>query len=494
MTSDIRLLYPDFQFNGTTTVNQSTASGRGVENLCTGPRNKTFALGTRGNSDLWVNIDLGSGNDATPDALFVGNAKLLMKDRLVSSSSYGVNTILVRKCTQSAFTPSSISNLKFWFDGSVGVTKNTSDQVTSWDNIGSSEDATNSAANAPVWNSRGSSTNQNPVLDFNGSSQWLAHTTSTGMQLKSALTVFLVVQYDAVATDRRIIQDYSAEENIPFWVDGGNVLSRISTGGSGSAAAGTLGSTYVYSLVFDGSQPDNATRLKRWRDGVQETLSFTGTIGASTANTAGIRLGRSNSANYFDGRMGEVIIYDAALSTTNRQNVEAYLTAKWQTAQVGGTTNFQAQTLYGPRSEDWLLALSTTSSRHWWVQMGCSLNTSIKDLSIYQHSKLFLGRYFDFGRDPSWGRKAVRTVLHNGNREPRYSFDFEWRGITNTNIQSFVSKIGKWIDTNPVVITTSSYHAVMADMRMILCKITDFTITPQTHDDNDISISFEELI
>jgi prepilin-type N-terminal cleavage/methylation domain-containing protein len=41
------------------------------------------------------------------------------------------------------------------------------------------------------------------------------------------------------------------------------------------------------------------------------------------------RIGRSNSGDYFDGNIGEIIIYDRALSDKERADVELYLSKKW---------------------------------------------------------------------------------------------------------------------------------------------------------------------
>ncbi len=66
-------------------------------------------------------------------------------------------------------------------------------------------------------------------------------------------------------------------------------------------------------------------------NGTQTFTTATNTVGWSTA--ANSRVGKSLGApiGFLDGWIGEILVYDSVLSTTNRQLVEAYLKAKWGT-------------------------------------------------------------------------------------------------------------------------------------------------------------------
>src|SRR5437867_1431153 len=69
-------------------------------------------------------------------------------------------------------------------------------------------------------------------------------------------------------------------------------------------------------MVFDGSQSTNATRLKFYFNNVAQTLTFTGTIPATTPNTAyTVRLaGTAAATDFIDGILDEVRISDIARS------------------------------------------------------------------------------------------------------------------------------------------------------------------------------------
>ncbi len=82
----------------------------------------------------------------------------------------------------------------------------------------------------------------------------------------------------------------------------------------------TIGQVEIFQYEFDGT-----TLGARLTGGTAATVAATQT---DAFDTVGLTLGRQNNL-YFDGRMMEVLIYDSALSTTNRQNVEGYLAWKW---------------------------------------------------------------------------------------------------------------------------------------------------------------------
>ncbi len=69
-------------------------------------------------------------------------------------------------------------------------------------------------------------------------------------------------------------------------------------------------------VVFDGSQPDNSTRLKVYINGVQEILQFVDTIPATLlASTANARIGSSSDgARNINASMDDVRIYNRALT------------------------------------------------------------------------------------------------------------------------------------------------------------------------------------
>jgi hypothetical protein len=85
--------------------------------------------------------------------------------------------------------------------------------------------------------------------------------------------------------------------------------------------------------VYDGTQADNASRLKLYFNGVQQSLSFSNNIPATAVGHANnkLRIGcRLTSPSLFwPGYVAEVLIYPTALSADNQTLVETYLNTRW---------------------------------------------------------------------------------------------------------------------------------------------------------------------
>jgi hypothetical protein len=74
-------------------------------------------------------------------------------------------------------------------------------------------------------------------------------------------------------------------------------------------------------LVFDGGATGNANRLKAYINGVEQTLSFTGTIPAQTDSNSADFLMAKFSSNYYNGYMADVKIYNTNLGQTDIQTL-----------------------------------------------------------------------------------------------------------------------------------------------------------------------------
>ena len=91
---------------------------------------------------------------------------------------------------------------------------------------------------------------------------------------------------------------------------------------NGSLAFGTtnqnLTGWHHLAFTFDGSQSGNSNRLKGYFDGVVQTLSFTGTIPATTSNNAlvdTLRIGRYNSQGLWStGDYAELGMWQSTLT------------------------------------------------------------------------------------------------------------------------------------------------------------------------------------
>ncbi len=144
---------------------------------------------------------------------------------------------------------------------------------------------------------------------------------------QSALTISSWVRPSSLVDYAGILCKYSSTTSDTCLQAGGSGVGSSSAINAavrnGSDAYGyTSGSkltagvwTHV-AMVFDGSLSGNANRLKVYVDGVQEALTFSGTIPATTvSNAQNFIIGRTGGAsNYWNGKLDEVRAYNRALT------------------------------------------------------------------------------------------------------------------------------------------------------------------------------------
>jgi len=100
--------------------------------------------------------------------------------------------------------------------------------------------------------------------------------------------------------------------------DDGNVYFSIGSGTSDDDGYFVLADTnwHLYTMVFDGTGAGNAERLHGYLDGVEQSLTFQGTIASETTSTATMFVvgdGLSNQTS-FGGYYDDIRIYDRALT------------------------------------------------------------------------------------------------------------------------------------------------------------------------------------
>lgn len=86
----------------------------------------------------------------------------------------------------------------------------------------------------------------------------------------------------------------------------------------GAISSITSNGWHHFLMTFDGSQSTNAAKLKGFYDGVQRTLTFTGSTPSSTSNNASnetFRIGRAAANNAWStGDFAEIAMWDATLT------------------------------------------------------------------------------------------------------------------------------------------------------------------------------------
>ncbi len=218
------------------------------------------------------------------------------------------------------------------------------------------------------------------------------------------------------------------------------------------------------------------------------TANGSGTCNNAVSPTQTFYVGQDFSTQPFKGTICEVLIYNTALGTRDRQAVEAYLTAKWQTAPLYTKHLADLETLSGPSGED-AGSIFNSVTKTYYIQQFDSYESSKRTVS-----KVYFGNAFDFDREPLRGRLVRKELNQDKGKRQAHMFEFRWSGITNDKRIEFQNKIGRYGNESPVFIMYSSYSDQLLSYSPIHCKIISYTFTPKPGKLNDVLIMFEELV
>jgi hypothetical protein len=228
------------------------------------------------------------------------------------------------------FQPVDIPGCLLWLDAadtsSNSITFSSGTTVSAW--LDKSGNGNNGTANTGVaWAANGMGTNL-PAMTFTNSQWFLGNISITG----STMTVFGVISMSAsspfaarmIALAATNANDY----NNPAYVG----ILRQSSNNMGPYRNGNYPS-----VTFSYNTP---TLLSTWYDGTNANISANGALTPSSSASSGnftvssyavaanTNLGDISAASFY-GYMSELIVYNFSLSTSQRQQVEAYLSWKW---------------------------------------------------------------------------------------------------------------------------------------------------------------------
>jgi hypothetical protein len=216
--------------------------------------------------------------------------------------------------------PTDITGCALWLDASdlTSITKEVgTNLVSQWnDKSGNSRHATASGSNRPT---HGSVTqNGRELLSFDG--------TATQMQIASTfmatanVTIFAVAKYNS-GTYGAIITSKGSGDTSPSiqHLNGTWQVSAVSS----VATIGSASSHAVLTGVINASAP---SAFQNGLFGGSNAAS--GTL-SSDATATCIGTYRSAVANVLNGTIGEIVVFNTALSAADRARVEAYLAQRW---------------------------------------------------------------------------------------------------------------------------------------------------------------------
>jgi hypothetical protein len=153
----------------------------------------------------------------------------------------------------------------------------------------------------------------------------------------------------------------------------------------------------------------------------------------------------------------------------------------------------------GPRSNDFIKTFTQVGPyRYYRAQWA-----RVSGTSIYQHSKCYIGKFFNFAYDcdykfskvplkkSAWYSSAGAQYFAR-NDEPLYKFDFTWQHVSDALVKSFEDSIVKYARDCPVFLYTSAQHQILDNKGLVHAHLTKYKAQKVHNDYNTITASFEE--
>jgi hypothetical protein len=222
--------------------------------------------------------------------------------------------------------PDAVADLICWLKADIGITKDGSDLVSTWADqaSGGNNDLTQSTASEkPLWVDNVQ--NSLPIIRFDGTDDSMQKTTWYSGAISQPYTIFFVMRnlrapvsitgeeyfYDSGSSSRVVLLVYGPTDTFYLYSEGGGQISSIDVDDT---------DFHYLTSLYDGT-----SSLLRY-DGGAETFN----VNCGTLDMNGLTLAqRKTGANVAKIEIGEIIVYDADVSDSDRLGVETYLKQKW---------------------------------------------------------------------------------------------------------------------------------------------------------------------
>ena len=216
-----------------------------------------------------------------------------------------------------------VSGLKLHLDASdsTTITKDSSNLVSAWnDKSGQANHVVQATGSKqPLWVDRVQDTL--PTIRFDGTDDSIRRGTFVNGALTQPTTVFIVCKMGGASTPTQVVYDSGVGANR-------HVFYTYTSGTHGFYAGieltggGIVDTTknLLYTQLFNTTSSTLRKSKIQINSGSVGTFTWNGiTLGASTSGTG----------NPFTGDICEILVYNANVSDTDRDNIEQYLTKKW---------------------------------------------------------------------------------------------------------------------------------------------------------------------
>ena len=265
--------------------------------------------------------------------LGVGLAGLARRRRRRNIAALVALCLVLPFASPALANPATITDLQAWFDASAGVTKDGSDIVSAWaDQTPLSTEVAVAEGTLPVW--MASAINGQPGIHFDGNDRLHNDRFATVNPIQGPdLTVFVVAQRAGVTTNTSTAtffqqgqtHDFNNVESVVLAYEGGGgtQLQPYRIGAKSTATHPGNGSPYIFATVFDGTNDTSYLNAR-----AQTPVGSTGSFDIDHINV-GQRYEGGSFVNGYNGAVGDLIVYDRALTPVEQHQVGAHLEQKY---------------------------------------------------------------------------------------------------------------------------------------------------------------------
>lgn len=267
----------------------------------------------RNNSSLvgsgYIGAGGASGNPVV--SLYIPNNKIS-----INKQNLGGGKLLAAK----QFYPSDLNGLALWLRADAGVTYDGSNNVSAWaDQSGNGKNATATGTQRPLYVS--SDINGMPVISFDGVDDRLI---GPNVISSTPCTIIIVAKFSSSEEIGVIFEQYDTYDNIALYrgFNGGTSRNfRLYNGADLTSSATTNDNqAYIFEAIVNGSNS------YLYLNGSQTAFGNAGNLIPEGNYYLGYWRG-GNAARTM--KIAEVIVYNRAITTQERQQVESYLNAKY---------------------------------------------------------------------------------------------------------------------------------------------------------------------
>ncbi len=268
--------------------------------------------------------------------------------------------------------PDSTSGLQVWLKADSITGLSDDEAVTTWtDSSSVSNNVTQSTADKkPLYKTN--IINSQPVVRFDGTNDTLTGAFSSSVS--TPYTLFAVATFRSSYTSQEAILDGGGDLNGYLFRSVNNSSAYFNNSNQIGSVAATTNNWNIYSVLVNG-----ASSALRANNGTAATGTLAGTA------LLGLRLAeRGGGVEFGDVDIAEVMVYNSALSTSDRQGLEAYLQGKYGINAGYATLTRDTTTTYSSSSGSAKLVTgANATSFNQYVNVG---DTNSYNLSAYAYT------------------------------------------------------------------------------------------------------------